>query len=220
MKKFQHFTVLACLALGYISFPAVAKEPRVVTIRGDRVQQEDQLTFRGTDGDMPRDVFAGMKDGGQFTTGEGESRLAYRPGRGGQRTITCESKKGRYAYCQTDTVGRVRIERQLSDSPCRQYYTWGADGDGRGVWVADGCRAVFVVESYRPPYPGPEGGGRTITCKSEGFEYRHCRVERRYNRIRVERQLSDTRCVQGDNWGIERGGIWVDRGCAAEFSVE
>src|SRR5262245_38264664 len=62
------------------------------------------------------------------------------------RRITCESRGGRYNYCRTDMRGRVRIERQLSDTPCRQYDTWGADGDGSGVWVSDGCRATFIVE--------------------------------------------------------------------------
>ncbi len=154
-------------------------------------------------------------------TAEEDSRLAYRPSSGERRTITCESQRGRYAYCRTNTMGRVRLERRLSDAPCRQYDTWGVDGDGGGVWVADGCRAVFVVEAYRPPNPGGSwGGGRTITCKSDGFEYKHCSVNGRRGRIRLERQLSDTRCTRGDNWGVDRNGVWVDRGCAAEFVVE
>ena len=149
-----------------------------------------------------------------------DSRLAYRPN-SGERRITCESERGRYAYCRTNTIGRVRLERRLSDASCRQYDTWGADGDGRGIWVSDGCRAVFSVESYGPIYPGGGGGGgRTVTCKSEGFQYNHCPVDRRSRRIRLGRQLSDTRCNQGNNWGVDRGGIWVDRGCGAEFVVE
>jgi Protein of unknown function (DUF3011) len=152
---------------------------------------------------------------------EENAQLAYRPSPGRQRTITCESQRGRYAYCRTNSIGRVRLKRRLSDARCRQYDTWGADGDGSGIWVADGCRAVFVVESYRPPYAGGSwGGGRTITCKSESFEYQHCSVGRRPGRIRLERRLSDTRCIRGDNWGVDRNGVWVDRGCAAEFSVE
>lgn len=152
---------------------------------------------------------------------EGDSRLAYRPPPEGQRTVTCESQSGRYNYCRTNTIGKVRLERHLSDAPCRQYDTWGADGDGSGIWVADGCRAVFSVESYGPIYPGGGGGGgRTVTCKSEGFGYKHCSIGRGGYRIRIGRQLSDTRCNRGDNWGVDRGGIWVDRGCAAEFIVE
>ena len=153
---------------------------------------------------------------------EENAQLAYRPSRGRQRTVTCESQRGRYAYCRTDTIGRVRLERRLSEAPCRQYDTWGADGDGSGIWVADGCRAVFVVEAYRFPHAGGSWGGEggIITCKSESFAYQYCRVGRRRGRIRLERQLSDTRCVRGDNWGMERNGIWVDRGCAADFRVE
>src|SRR5215813_15462323 len=155
-------------------------------------------------------------------TAEEDSRLAYRPYSGERRTVTCESQRGRYAYCRTDTIGRVRLGRRLSEAPCRQYDTWGADGDGSGIWVADGCRAVFVVEAYRSPYEGGswEGEGGIVTCKSAGFAYRYCRVGRRHGRIYLERQLSDTRCIRGDNWGVERNGIWVDRGCAADFRVE
>jgi len=130
-------------------------------------------------------------------------------------TVRCESQKGRYNYCRTGTWGRVRLDRQLSDAPCRQYYSWGADGDGNGVWVGNGCRAIFVVEGYSPP----DGGGRTITCQSKGFEYNHCRVKGN-KRIHLDRQLSSTRCKRGDNWGVDSRGIWVDRGCGAVFRVD
>ena len=31
------------------------------------------------------------------------------------------------------------------------------------------------------------------------------------------RQLSDSRCVQGQTWGWDARGVWVDRGCRGEF---
>jgi len=37
--------------------------------------------------------------------------------------------------------------------------------------------------------------------------------------VRLQKNLSDTRCVRNDNWGIDRRGIWVDRGCAARFTI-
>jgi hypothetical protein len=145
-----------------------------------------------------------------------------RPGR--QKTIRCESDGGRYEYCPTSTRGSIRIERQLSRTPCRLYDTWGADGDGSSIWVRDGCRAVFVVEEYRrPQFGGGGGGGRgqTVTCKSEHYQYNFCRANiGRRRDVRVQRQLSDTPCYEGDNWGVERGGIWVERGCAAVFVIE
>ena len=33
------------------------------------------------------------------------------------------------------------------------------------------------------------------------------------------RQRSDARCQQGYSWGYDGRGIWVDRGCRADFSI-
>lgn len=35
--------------------------------------------------------------------------------------------------------------------------------------------------------------------------------------VRLVEQTSDTRCVQGENWGVDRRGVWVDQGCAGRF---
>jgi hypothetical protein len=56
-------------------------------------------------------------------------------------TVTCESVGGQEKYCRTNTNGGVYLETQLSHSPCRQDSTWGSDD--RGIWVSNGCRAVF-----------------------------------------------------------------------------
>jgi hypothetical protein len=147
-------------------------------------------------------------------------RLAQRPS-AGTKTIRCESRGERYEYCRTSTRGRVRLERQLSNTPCRQYSTWGTDGDGSGIWVRNGCRGIFVVEEYRHTYPDNWWGwGRSVTCKSERFRYNHCTLDRRGRRVRLERQLSDTPCRRGENWGVDREGVWVDRGCAAVFTIQ
>ncbi len=147
-------------------------------------------------------------------------RLAQRPS-GGTKTIRCESRGERHEYCRTATRGRVRLERQLSNTPCRQYSTWGSDGDGSGIWVRNGCRGIFVVEEYRHTYPDSWWGwGRTVTCKSERFRYNHCTLDRRGRRVRLERQLSDTPCRRGESWGVDREGVWVDRGCAAVFTIQ
>jgi hypothetical protein len=119
------------------------------------------------------------------------------------------------------------MERQLSGTPCIPYDTWGADADGGGVWVFNGCRAVFVVGGGWGPPPGPGwrpppaggGGGHTVTCESEGFQYNHCPLGRRRH-VRLTKNLSDTRCIRGDNWDVDHRGIWVDRGCAGRFVVE
>jgi hypothetical protein len=61
---------------------------------------------------------------------------------------------------------------------------------------------------------------RSVVCKSEGYQYNHCPMNRQGREIRLVRQLSETRCVRGDNWGANRNGIWVDRGCGGKFVLE
>lgn len=57
-----------------------------------------------------------------------------------------------------------------------------------------------------------------VRCESERERYRYCSVWTD-NRVTLDRQLSRTRCTFGYNWGYDRNGVWVDRGCAAEFRV-
>jgi hypothetical protein len=37
--------------------------------------------------------------------------------------------------------------------------------------------------------------------------------------VQLAKQRSDSPCRQGYSWGYDRGGIWVDRGCRADFIV-
>ena len=55
-----------------------------------------------------------------------------------------------------------------------------------------------------------------MSCSSVGDGYNYCRVETD-NRVRLVRQMSSRYCDQGSSWGYDRHGIWVDRGCRAEF---
>ena len=60
--------------------------------------------------------------------------------------ITCESRHQNYNFCPVDTHGYVRLHKQLSNkNACRQGRSW--DYDRRGIWVDDGCKAEFMVES-------------------------------------------------------------------------
>jgi hypothetical protein len=86
------------------------------------------------------------------------------------------------------------------------------------------------VKHYRKDYEPEEDGRsrrsderrriRSVVCKSEGYQYNHCPMNRQGRKVRLVRQLSDTRCVRGDNWGTNRNGIWVDRGCGGKFRLE
>lgn len=58
-----------------------------------------------------------------------------------------------------------------------------------------------------------------VRCESGAFgRYRECRVKTE-NRVELVRELSGNRCQQWKSWGYDRDGVWVDRGCRAEFRV-
>jgi Protein of unknown function (DUF3011) len=57
-----------------------------------------------------------------------------------------------------------------------------------------------------------------VRCESQGHKERYCRVDTRRG-VELYRQLSEARCRYGSTWGYDRKGIWVDRGCRAEFVI-
>jgi hypothetical protein len=54
-----------------------------------------------------------------------------------------------------------------------------------------------------------------FTCSSDG-ERVNCPADRA-NDIRMDKQLGDVTCEEGRTWGYTDRGVWVDRGCRAEF---
>jgi hypothetical protein len=70
--------------------------------------------------------------------------------------------------------------------------------------------------------PGP-GWDRDIDvrCASNGYQYNMCQVDTgRGSDVRLVNQVSKTRCVEGQTWGWNRAGIWVDQGCEGVFRVQ
>jgi hypothetical protein len=60
--------------------------------------------------------------------------------------------------------------------------------------------------------------GRTFSCESTSGQRQYCPINATSG-VRMARQLGDTSCVEGYNWGRDEHGVWVDRGCRAEFAV-
>jgi hypothetical protein len=161
-----------------------------------------------------------------------------------QSTISCKSDDMRRHYCAADTRGGVTLARQRSDAACIQGRTWGYDRNG--VWVDRGCRAEFAVGTgyygnngaygrggYDPygygrndpyaygrndPYYGNGGYSSTVHCSSDDMRRHYCAADTRGG-VALARQRSDASCIQGRTWGYDRNGIWVDRGCRADFAL-
>lgn len=60
--------------------------------------------------------------------------------------------------------------------------------------------------------------GPRITCASDDGYRHYCAADTRYG-VRMVNQRSNAACIQGSTWGFDRRGIWVDRGCRADFIV-
>ena len=127
-------------------------------------------------------------------------------------TVTCESEDGRLKECTMDTRGTVQMVKQLSQTKCVQGVNWGINRNS--IWVNDGCRAVF--QSSGTGYSQSEYLPVKVTCESEKNRSRECAMNTRGG-VRIVRQLSQTKCVEGVNWKVNRNAVWVDDGCRAEF---
>lgn len=68
-------------------------------------------------------------------------------------------------------------------------------------------------------YDGRYGYGRSrvIRCESHDGRYNFCRTSGYASRVQIRRVMSDANCRLNYSWGTRGGGIWVDRGCRAEF---
>ena len=64
----------------------------------------------------------------------------------------------------------------------------------------------------------PARAEQTIRCDSRGFNYRYCRVDTD-SQVELVRQHSLVSCRENRSWGYDARGVWVDRGCSADFRV-
>jgi len=148
-------------------------------------------------------------------------------------TVECASQD--YARQRCDVPWRdARLEQQLSDTRCVRGKTWGIDR--HGLWVDRGCAGRFeeVGGHHRDHRDRDHDGDRaewqpdpswnhrfTVACESQDGRDHFCQVDLGgAGSASIERQLSDTRCIEGQNWGSNRAGIWVRQGCRAVFSID
>ena len=135
-----------------------------------------------------------------------------------QSTVRCESSDGRYVECRTGMLDSVTLSRTLNDSSCVQGQTWGFRNNV--IWVDRGCRADFLVtENLSSNMPSTTTTNDTlIVCESLNNTRHQCHTKVRGG-VTLVRTLSDNECIRGKSWGINQRGVWVDKGCRAEFSI-
>jgi Protein of unknown function (DUF3011) len=139
-------------------------------------------------------------------------------------TFQCVPGDKKRHYCQADTRGGIRLVKAVNGAACVYGKSWGYDAGG--VWVERKCQAEFEVgggASYRPPEVpgtghiwGAGNGLKVFTCSSEDGKRRSCDADTGEGAVLVK-DLGGSACARGETWGFDRHGVWVDRGCKAEF---
>jgi len=76
--------------------------------------------------------------------------------------------------------------------------------------------ALIVLVLAVPAAPPAWAARGTIRCESRNNNRNFCRVDTE-NNVTLRRQLSSSPCQRNRTWGFDRNGIWVDRGCRADF---
>lgn len=155
----------------------------------------------------------------------------YRSSSRGDVAIPCGSSDGAPRHCAADLRGLRFLDfQQQSRADCRRGDTFGFDA--RGIWVSRGCRAHFLFTEARghdrdwrdgrrdDDERGIrwERGNHSLVCASQDGRRSWCALPRGGD-VQLRRQLSRAACVRGQSWDAARNGLWVDRGCRAEFEV-
>lgn len=114
------------------------------------------------------------------------------------------SDDGRAAALALGILGIAAIAANRDDDRYDNYNRYSRDRYGR------------YHDQYWTPYD--RNRPQLIRCESEDNQFRSCRADARRG-VEIYRQISRTPCRFRTNWGYDARGIWVDRGCAADFVV-
>lgn len=113
----------------------------------------------------------------------------------------------------------VLIGRQFAPHLTREHHNEFSAEDPRPS--AHGTMLIIslaVLYGFALPVAAQDSRGRTITCESADFQRTYCHTDTGSG-VSLIRQLGNDRCEQGSTWGYTDRGIWVDRGCRAEFAL-
>jgi DUF3011 family protein len=130
------------------------------------------------------------------------------------RSVVCESVNNGKRDCPADTSYGVQLARQISKKGCTRGDDWGFDQNG--VWVDNGCRAEFALGGDVRFTPMTSASPTRVVCESQNNALNRCTANTFYG-VTLARQISDRMCIRGESWGYDSNGIWVTRGCRAEF---
>lgn len=78
-----------------------------------------------------------------------------------------------------------------------------------------GSMLLMSSAQAQPPPRGYGGQNNSIECTSQNYRFTRCGVN--WRDADLVRQTSQTLCTRGQTYGVDRNGLWVDRGCGGYF---
>lgn len=67
--------------------------------------------------------------------------------------------------------------------------------------------------------PAARAQSSQVRCESYEHRTNYCRIGR-HGDVRIVQRLSDSKCHEGSDWGVQGDQIWVTDGCRAVFEVD
>ena len=163
--------------------------------------------------------------------------------------VTLNVQHSRYGCYQNDTWGYDRNGIWVSNGCSATFQIGARDRDGgkTAAAIGLGILALGIIgavasqddrNDYPPPQPGydpnypppqdqyddqyddydPYEDAQIVYCDSKKYKLKICPI-RVSSHVELIRQKSKNACRFNKTWGYDRRGIWVNKGCRAEFAV-
>ena len=207
---------------------------------GQARDQFRQASIRGGGGDGKCTIEVNVDDVAEIEITGDRARLVTLSGQAAQfRRFECNQRMpanpNEFRFTGVDGRGRQQLMRDPSgnrgiaviriEDPKggREGYTFDITWRGGSDNLPGGRRDGDRRDGDRRDGDRRDGDRRgdstfTVDCNSNDGYKHYCEVDTR-NGVRLIKQKSGAECREGGTWGYDRRGIWVDRGCRADFEV-
>ncbi len=145
-----------------------------------------------------------------FTTGDGSLQAR------GRNRVVCESTRGFMHACSAEVENGVALAQQLSQAPCVKGESWDLNIERQEIWVDRGCRAEFALGRFTEAVLPTTQLDAPVSCSSQNGRRTHCPADTGAG-VQLVSQDASTACGYRREWGYDAKGIWVSKGCSAEF---
>ena len=120
------------------------------------------------------------------------------------------------AYCVQAPQVSAELVRRTSDARCVEEKSWGVDE--RGLWLANGCAADFLMRQRTVTGQDALATRQLIECSSPAGQRNFCTADA-CGGAELRAVLGHAPCKPSESWGSNEGGVWVDHGCHGLFEV-